>query len=297
MTLPRQVLPGTTYLVTRRCLERRFFLRPSPRTNATLGYLLAAAAARHGILLHAFCALSNHLHLVLTDPAGTLPAFKRDLDGLVARAINAQLGRRDHFWCQGSYSAVALEDDAAVLEKIVYVLANPVAAGLVRHADDWPGLWSDPHLVGRSSAPTRRPTGFFREHGPLPGEAPLQLHLPPGVASVIEFLAAVTPLLREAEDRAAAALAAAGRSFSGAARVLAQHPTARPPSQDPRPSLRPRFATRNAERRIAAVDRLRRFLLGHAEALAAWREGRRDFVFPAGTYLMRVVHAAACATG
>jgi hypothetical protein len=129
----------------------------------------------------------------------------------------------------------------------------------------------------------------------LPVEAPLQLHLPPGVRSTAEFLVSVTPRLREAEDRAAAALEAAGRSFSGVARVLAQHPTARPPPQDPRPGLRPRFATRNAERRIAAIDRLRRFVLDHGEALEAWREGQRDCVFPAGTYLMRVVHSAACA--
>ena len=33
MTLPRQVVPGRDYMVTRRCSERRFFLRPDDDTN------------------------------------------------------------------------------------------------------------------------------------------------------------------------------------------------------------------------------------------------------------------------
>jgi REP element-mobilizing transposase RayT len=33
MTLPRQVVPGYDYLITRRCSERRFFLRPDDDTT------------------------------------------------------------------------------------------------------------------------------------------------------------------------------------------------------------------------------------------------------------------------
>ena len=49
MTAPRQVLPGTTYLVSHRCSERRFFLRPSRLGNDVFRYLLAVAAQRYGI--------------------------------------------------------------------------------------------------------------------------------------------------------------------------------------------------------------------------------------------------------
>lgn len=31
MTIPRRVVPGTTYALTRRCLDRRFYLKPGPR--------------------------------------------------------------------------------------------------------------------------------------------------------------------------------------------------------------------------------------------------------------------------
>ncbi|HSN14760.1 MAG TPA: hypothetical protein VLT61_09020, partial [Anaeromyxobacteraceae bacterium] len=80
---------------------------------------------------------------VLTDLHARLPDFNRILNGLVARATNCLLGRWKCFWDPDSYSAVRLETTNAILEKMVYVLANPVAAGLVRRGSEWPGLWSD----------------------------------------------------------------------------------------------------------------------------------------------------------
>ena len=59
MTAPRQILLETTYLVTRRCTQRQFLLRPSKATNDVFLYLLAIAAQRFDIQVHAFCVLSN----------------------------------------------------------------------------------------------------------------------------------------------------------------------------------------------------------------------------------------------
>ena len=67
MTAPRQILPGTTYLVTRRCFQRQLLLKPSASTSAIFSYVLALAAARYGVQVHAYCVLSNHFHLVVTD--------------------------------------------------------------------------------------------------------------------------------------------------------------------------------------------------------------------------------------
>jgi putative transposase len=102
MTAPRQVLPDTTYLITRRCAQRQFLLRPSPITNEVFLYVLAVAARRFQVCVHAFCVLSNHFHLVVTDPGARLPAFEQYLDSLVARALNASLGRWESFWAPSS---------------------------------------------------------------------------------------------------------------------------------------------------------------------------------------------------
>ncbi|MBI5485696.1 MAG: hypothetical protein HY905_00025, partial [Deltaproteobacteria bacterium] len=60
-------------------------------------------------------------------------------DGLLTRALNAYRGRWECFFSPGSYSAVELETPDDVLGKLIYVLANPVSAGLVDHAKDWAG--------------------------------------------------------------------------------------------------------------------------------------------------------------
>jgi REP element-mobilizing transposase RayT len=293
MTAPRQILPGSTYLVTRRCSERRFFLRPSRETTEIFRYLLAVTSERYGILLHAWCVLSNHVHIVLTDPDARLPEFHRDLDALVARAVNSSLGRWEAFWERDSYSAVRLETPEAIVEKMVYVLANPVEAALVRRASEWPGLWSEPRQVGKAGVEVERPKEFFRADGPLPPVGRLQSHPPPGFEA--DALASeLVNRLRQAEDRAAAALAAEGRGFLGVARVLRQKPDGRPAPSEPRRTLSPRVAAKNKWKRIEALLRLAEFRSAYRKALAAWKAGARDVAFPAGTWLMRVQHRVSC---
>lgn len=295
MTAARQILEGTTYLVTRRTSERRFFLRPSKETTEIFRYLLAVVSQRYGILLHAVCVLSNHFHIILTDPHARLPEFHRDLDALLARAVNCSLGRWEALWERDSYSAVRLETPEAIIEKIVYVLANPVAAGLVRRGSEWPGLWSDPLLIGGAPVRVERPTEFFRADGPLPATAELQFHPPPGFDAHPGMLTDLRNALHAAEDRAASELASAGRSFLGAARCRSQAPHGHPTAGGSRRALSPRVACRDKWRRIEALLRLAEFRTAYRDALAAWRAGVRDAVFPPGTWWMRVHHRVRCA--
>jgi len=290
MTAPRQVLPGSTYLVTRRCSQRQLLLTPSPSTNQVFLYVLALAAKRHGILLHAFCVLSNHYHLVLTDPSARLPAFLQLLDALVARALNASLGRWESFWAPQSFSAVALLSPADILDKTAYTLANPVAAGLVRSARSWPGLWSSPASFG-SVLSVSRPALFFDPKGFLPQSLDLELSAPPGFLSLESFRAQVAAALAEREALAASS----PDGFLGPERVLSQRPTSTPRPHEPRRGLRPRIASRDKWKRIEALRRLKLFLAAYRDALDDWCAGRRRVLFPAGTYLMRVVHGASCA--
>jgi putative transposase len=296
MTAPRRVLPGTVYLITRRCSERRFFLRPSKVINEIFLYVLALAAHRHGVLVHAFCVLSNHAHLIITDPQGRLPAFMQYLDSLVARAVNASLGRFEGFWAtDGSYSAVEPLDAEDVLAKTAYVLANPVAAGLVRRGAQWPGLWTAPEQIGATKLTARRPKAFFDPKGYLPETVELELSAPPGFASAAEFRALLSAALQDLEQKHHQEISAQGRRFLGVARVLAQNPFARPNAGEPRFELKPRIAARDKWRRIEGILRLKSFVHEYRQALARWSSGARHVVFPAGTYLLRVLHGVQCA--
>jgi REP element-mobilizing transposase RayT len=297
MTAPRRILAGTTYLVTRRCLDRQYLLRPSKQTNQNFGFLLAVAARRYDIDLHACCVMSNHVHFVLTDRKAQLPEFHQFLDSLVARSMNAMLGRRDYFWASSSYSAVALEGPSDIIDKAAYVLANPVAAGLVRRGRQWPGVWLAPELQAGRSVEFERPTRFFRSRGAkaLPERASLSLVAPPGFESLEQFTRAVTSALEALEAQADIDRRFAGRQVLGADTVLAQQSFARPSTKEPLGRLKPRVASKEKKHRIEALTELVEFLTNYRLAFARWRAGARDALFPHGTYLMRVLHGASCA--
>jgi REP element-mobilizing transposase RayT len=292
MTVPRQILPGACYLVTRRCAQRQFLLRPSKTTNDVFLFLLAVAARRFRVQVHAYCVMSNHIHLVVTDTEARLPAFHQFLDALVARALNASLGRWEAFWAPNSYSAVKLVSPSDIVDKTAYVLANPVSAGLVRSGRLWPGLWSDPDRIGEGMTEIHRPTHFFREKGALPGKVALELSTPPGFDSPADFRDRVTAALAERQREAERRVGKAG--FLGVARVLQQKPMARPASTEPRRDLNPRIAAKNTWTRIEALNRVAEFVQAYRSALAARRAGTIGVVFPAGTYLLRVAHGVPC---
>jgi len=291
MTAPRQVLRGASYLVTRRCTQRQYLLRPSKAANQTFLYLLAVAAERYGVEVHAYCVMSNHYHLVVTDPQARLPACLQFLDGLCGRALNALVGHREDFWGPDSFSAVELADPEAIVAKAAYTLANPVAAGLVRSAHRWPGLWSSPDDVGAHARVVPRPDHFFDPKGSMPKSVTLRLATPPGFASAGAFRERLRDALSVLEAEAAKKVA----SFLGASRVLAQKTSAHPSHPEPLRQLNPRVAARDGQQRISALRRLAAFLSDYRAALSSWRDGNRAALFPAGTYLMRLTCGVACA--
>jgi REP element-mobilizing transposase RayT len=294
MTAPRQILPRTTYLITRRCFDRMLLLRPSALVTELFEYVLAVKARQYGVVIHGYCVLSNHWHCVLTDPLGQLPRFQRDLGSTVARALNAAHGRRESFWAPGSYSAVSLQTTDDVVDKMAYVLANPVAAGLVRRGSEWPGAWSAPAQIGAGARDVRRPDHYFRKVGRSPETAQLELGCPEGFASAEELTRRLEAAVKEREDQAARRLADEGRSFAGMRKVLAQNPFARPASDEPRGGLKPRIASRDKWKRVEALVRLKGFLAEYRKAWRSFRRGARDALFPEGTYWMRVAYGVAC---
>lgn len=140
MSLARIVRKGRTYAVTRRCLQQRWFLRPSPQVNSIVRFLLARYAKRWGIKLHAWTFMSNHFHLVLTDPAGMLPRFMSELCSMLSRTLNKVLGRSDRLWESRPYTAEEIKDETDLVFKLAYVACNPVAARVVKNPHHWPGV-------------------------------------------------------------------------------------------------------------------------------------------------------------
>jgi len=297
MTLPRQVLPGARYIVTRRCSQRCFLLRPSARTNEIFAYCLALAAERTGVLVHSFCVLGNHWHAIVTDPDGRLPEFLETVHKLVAKCVNASLGRWENLWSSEPPSVVRLEDDEIVIEKIVYTLCNPTTAGLVAHGHEWPGLRTRPRDLAGSATTVRRPDVFFREVGPTPETVVLRI-VPPAIENrtAAEIVREIDERVRAREQEIRAEAARTRRSFLGRKRVLAQDPFDSPNTKEPRRKLSPRVAAADPAVRVHALGLLEQFQQAYRAAFEKWMRGIRNVVFPDGTYALRVRAAVACAT-
>src|SRR5690554_6580465 len=139
MTRPRRHVPGQVVQLTRRCSERRFFLRPDSKINAVMAYECARAASRYDLQIHAVMVMSNHLHIVATDTHGRRSKFMQDAMAGVARARNCDLNRCENLWDDRPFGDTLLLDRDALERKLVYTWLNPVRAGLVQRAEDWPG--------------------------------------------------------------------------------------------------------------------------------------------------------------
>jgi len=124
-------------MLTRRCSERRFLLRPDRATNNAYLYCLIEAALRFQIDLVIMCMMSNHHHVVIRDRLGRYPEFIEHLHRMIARSQNSLRGRWEHFWASGQTSVVRLLDRDDIIRKVAYVAANPVQDHLVDRVDHW----------------------------------------------------------------------------------------------------------------------------------------------------------------
>src|SRR3954465_4358510 len=156
MSYPRQVLPGMTYMITRRCTQRQFLMRPDRETNNAFIYCLAVAAEKASVHVLFTAAMSNHHHTGIHDPNGTYPAFIEHFHKLFAKCQNALRGRGENLWSSEQTSVVRLADPNDTIDKLVYALTNPVKDGLVEKAHHWPGVTSLAAILhGKSFIATR----------------------------------------------------------------------------------------------------------------------------------------------
>jgi len=302
MTQPRFVLAGDTVMITRRTLRRHHLFRPDSAIRQLYLYTLAVCARQFGILVHAVTLMSTHEHLIVTDTEGRFPLFLRELHRLVSLGTKVLRKWEGPTWDHEQTSVVRLLTEQAIVEKLAYVMANPVQAGLVRHARDWPGITVLPKELGRRTWTMNRPDAYFRPDNPQwPETAALTLTLPPVLAEcdrAEEVREAVNEELEGQERRAHREIAKRGWRFLGAERVRRLSPYRRATSFELLRDRNPTFAVGRGQKRVffQAVAELRAFRRAYRDALEQWRAGLRSIVFPQGTWCMCQVHGVAVRT-
>jgi putative transposase len=296
MSIPREVLPGQTYMITRRCTQRQFLMRPDRETNNAFLYCLAEAATRYRIQVLFTLAMSNHHHTGIYDPDGNYPAFLEHFHKFFAKCQNTLRGRRENFWSSEQTSVVRLVDPNDAIRKMVYALTNPVKDGLVEKAHHWPGITSLDSLLHGKPLVATRPRHFFRDEGGMPEAVALTFARPQGFEhlSPSEFANLVGAEIQRVEEAAALDRAQTGKPLLGRRGVLSQPWSDRSRSDEPLGELNPRLAVRSKWSRIEALARNRAFRDAYIAARASFITGIREVIFPAGTYWLRRFASALC---
>lgn len=143
-------LAGGLYHVTSRGDRREDIYGGDDDREAWL-HMLGQVCERFNWRCHGFCQMTNHYHVVVETVEGNLSQGMRQLNGVYTQYVNRTHHRVGHVF-QGRYKAVMVEKNSHLLELARYVVLNPVRAGMVATADQWP--WSSyGAFVGAASAP------------------------------------------------------------------------------------------------------------------------------------------------
>lgn len=136
--LARIVMPGVACHVTQRGNNQQdvFFVDDDRRAYLQL---LHKAAAEHGLTVHGYCLMTDHIHLVAT------PLREDSLAKAIGRThlayaqyLNGLHGRSGHLWQNRFYSCIL--DEEHYWTALRYIERNPVRARLVRRP--WRYPWS-----------------------------------------------------------------------------------------------------------------------------------------------------------
>lgn len=148
--LPRIQFPGAFYHVTSRG-NRRANIYVTERDYCDWVNTLGAAATKYNFVVHAYCQMPNHFHLVIQTTDANLARGMQHLNSTYCQDFNQRHNLSGHVM-QGRYHALLIEKESQLLATVRYVERNPVRATLVPHPADW--NWSSHRaMLGLAEAP------------------------------------------------------------------------------------------------------------------------------------------------
>lgn len=153
--------PGAFYHITSRGNERKDIFRDNKDRERFLGYL-ETSVARYKAVIHVYCLMNNHYHLLMSTPEGNLSQIIRHINGGYTTYFNKRHKRAGHLF-QGRYKAILVDADAYAGELSRYIHLNPVRAGIARKPDQY--IWSSYSAYsGKTSAPRWLTTDWLLQY-------------------------------------------------------------------------------------------------------------------------------------
>ena len=150
--------PGAFYHVTSRGNEQKDVFKSQKDREKFLSYV-ESAVVRYGAVVHTWCLMRNHYHLLLETPSGNLSQIMRHINGAYTTYFNVKRKRAGHLF-QGRYQAILVEADAYAVELSRSMHLNPVRAGMVAKPEHY--QWSSSRSsIGQCTTPEWLKTDFI----------------------------------------------------------------------------------------------------------------------------------------
>ena len=148
--LARVVVPGIPHHITQRGNRRQaVFFSDNDKTKYI--NFLKEEASKNKVLIWAWCLMNNHVHFVVVPSTEeSLSKTFGDTHKRYTRMINFREKWRGYLW-QGRFSSFPM-DESYLLSAVRYVERNPVEAGVVSKAEDYPWSSAKAHVY-RTSDP------------------------------------------------------------------------------------------------------------------------------------------------
>ena len=97
---------------------------------------LEKAVERYGIIIHAYCLLTNHYHLLIETPLPNLSQAIKWINVSYATYFNRKRNRRGHLF-QGRFKSIIVDADEYLKPLSRYIHLNPIRAKMVEKLDSY----------------------------------------------------------------------------------------------------------------------------------------------------------------
>jgi REP element-mobilizing transposase RayT len=144
MRKSRQILPGARYHIIARANRYEFIFQKREMKELFLS-LLRRAKKRFRFAIETFCIMDSHIHLIIRPLKGeSISKIMQWLLSVFAIRFNKHFGLVGHVWLD-RFKSFILFTDAQRMKAHIYILFNPVAAGLVKQPTNY--RYSAAHLI------------------------------------------------------------------------------------------------------------------------------------------------------
>ena len=135
----RMYLPGFTYHIVQRGNNRQTCFFEDGNYLLYL-QLMREVIPRYGADLHAYCLMTNHVHLLISpERDDSISNIMKVVCSRYAQYVNRKYSRTGSLW-EGRHKASAVDTENYLLKCYRYIECNPVAARMVERPEEY--LWS-----------------------------------------------------------------------------------------------------------------------------------------------------------